>query len=257
MVTLEHTWFMTKRLLRNLSRQPWYIAFSLVQPMIYLLLFSALFRRVVELPGFHASSYITYLTPGIVVMSALFGAGWTGMGIIQDLDRGVLDRFLVAPTSRTSLIVGRLVQVAVVTVIQAVIIVAIGLLVGARFDGGVLGVLVLVICGVLLGAPFGALSIGMSLLARKEESVIAAVNFVLLPLTFLSSVFMAQNLMPGWMQTLARFNPLNWSVEAAREAVGASTDWGFVLARLGYLVVLTIVCAWLAMRAFRTYQRSV
>src|SRR5579884_2303864 len=102
MTTLKHTVYLTRRLLRNLMRQPWYIAFMLFQPMIYLLLFSSLFKRVVEIPGFHSKSYITYLAPGIVIMSALFGAGWSGMGVITDLDRGVLDRFLVAPTSRVA-----------------------------------------------------------------------------------------------------------------------------------------------------------
>ena len=204
-----HTWYLTLRQLRNLSRQPWYIAFTLVQPVIYLLLFGSLFQRVAELPGFEAGSYVTFLTPGIVVMSALFNAGWSGASMIEDLDRGVLDRFLVSPASRVALIAGRLVQLAAVTVIQSVIIVGFGLIVGARFAGGLPGVVVLIACAVLLAAPFGALSNGIALLARRQESVIGAVNFLLMPLTFLSSVFMAPDLMPEWMQGVARFNPAN------------------------------------------------
>ncbi|MBX5493270.1 MAG: ABC transporter permease, partial [Chloroflexi bacterium] len=154
--TFNHTVYMALRHLRSLARQPWYIAFSLVQPIIYLLLFGALFQKVAELPGFGADSYITFLTPGVVIMSALFGAGWSGMGIVNDLDRGVLDRFLVTPASRVALIAGRLVQVAVVTVIQSSIIVGLGLIVGARFAGGPLGVIALIACAVLLTLPFGA-----------------------------------------------------------------------------------------------------
>lgn len=255
--TFNHTRYMTLRHLRSLARQPLYIAFSLVQPIIYLLLFGALFQKVAELPGFGASSYITFLTPGVVIMSALFGAGWSGMGIVNDLDRGVLDRFLVTPASRVALIAGRLVQVATVTVIQSSIIVGLGLIVGARFAGGPLGVIALIACAVLLAAPFAALSIGMALLARKGESVIGAVNFILLPLTFLSSVFMARGLMPAWMQTIARFNPVNWAVDAARSALASGADWEIVLTRVGLLLALAIVCTWLSMRAFRTYQRSV
>jgi ABC-2 type transport system permease protein len=255
--TFNHTVYMALRHLRSLARQPWYIAFSLGQPIIYLLLFGALFQKVAELPGFGADSYITFLTPGVVIMSALFGAGWSGMGIVNDLDRGVLDRFLVTPVSRVALIAGRLVQVAVVTVIQSSIIVGLGLILGARFAGGPLGVIALIACAVLLTLPFGALSIGMALLARKEESVIGAVNFLLLPLTFLSSVFMARGLMPAWMQTVARFNPVNWAVDAARAALASEADWGLVFSRVGFLLALAIVCTWLAMRAFRTYQRSV
>ncbi len=97
----------------------------------------------------------------------------------------------------------------------------------------------------------------MALLARKGESVIGAVNFILLPLTFLSSVFMARGLMPAWMQTIARFNPVNWAVDAARVALASGADWALVLTRVGLLLALAIVCTWLAMRAFRTYQHSV
>lgn len=254
---IAHSWYMTMRHLRNLARQPWYIAFTLVQPAIYLLLFGALFRRVVELPGFGSGSYITFLTPGVVVMSALFSAGWTGMSVIQDLDRGVLDRFLASPVSRGALILGRLAQLAVVTIIQSAIIILLGLAIGARFSGGVLGIVALIASAVLLATFFGALSIGMALLARKEESVIGAVNFVLLPLTFLSSVFMAPSLIPGWMQQVARFNPANWAALAGREATLAQVDWGLVLAQLGYLLVFAMLAAWLATRAFRAYQRSV
>jgi ABC-2 type transport system permease protein len=252
-----HSGFMAMRHLRNLMRQPWYIAFTLVQPIIYLLLFGELFKRVVEIPGFGAGSYIVFLTPGIVVMTALFSAGWNGMTIVQDLDRGVMDRFLIAPTSRVALIAGQLIQLAVIVIIQSLIIIGLGLLRGADFPGGVPGVIVLIGSSILLAAPFGALSNALALLVRQEESVIAGVNFVLLPLTFLSAVFMAQNLMPSWMQSVARFNPVNWAVQAARSALGAHTDWTYVLIRLGWLFALTVACAWIATLAFRAYQRSV
>jgi len=80
---------------------------------------------------------------------------------------------------------------------------------------------------------------------------------VLLPLTFLSSGFMQQSLAPGWIQDVARYNPVNWAVQAGREALGASVDWGLVLPRAGWLLAFALACAWLATRAFRTYQRAV
>jgi ABC-2 type transport system permease protein len=97
----------------------------------------------------------------------------------------------------------------------------------------------------------------MALLARKEETVIAASNFVLLPLTFLSSAFMQRDLMPGWIQTVARYNPVEWTIQAGREALTASPDWTLVLTRTGLLAALCLTCTWLATRAFRTYQRSI
>ena len=212
------TWFMTQRHLRNLFRQPAWIVISLVQPIVWLLLYGALFRKIVEIPGFGAGSYIDFLTPGIVVMTCLFSAGWSGMGLIDDIDRGVVDRFLVSPASRGSLISGRLVQGAIVGVIQSAIIIVLGLIIGAQYPGGIAGIVALTICAVLLGTSIGALSNAVALLSRKEETMIAVSNFVLLPLVFLSSVFMAQALMPGWMQGVARYNPVNWAVDAG--AVG-------------------------------------
>lgn len=259
MKTLVDTWFIAGRHLRNFSRQPWYIAFSLVQPIVYLLLFGALFQRVVDLPGFDTGSYATYLTPGIVAMSAVFTGGWLGVGIVSDLERGVLDRFLVSPVSRAALIIGLLVQSAVVAVIQAVILIGLGLLVGARFSGGAAQVAMLIGAAILLMAIFGALSSAVALVIRKEESIIGVVQFLLLPLTFISSVFMAPALMPGWMRQFARFNPLNWAVEIGRGPLGAdaSIDWSLIATRGSALVALAVVAIWLATRAFGPYQRSI
>lgn len=253
---LVHTWFMTLRLLRALLRQPWWIAISLVQPLTYLVLYAQVFARVVELPGFNARNYSTFVTPGIVVMMALFGGGWNGMGTIMEIDRGVMDRFLVSPISRVAIVGGRLGQMSIITLVQAGILLGLGMLLGARFDGGLRGLAVLMICGVLVALPFGALSNAMALVVRRQESVIGASNFVLLPLTFLSPVFMAPGLMPPWIQRLARFNPVTWSVEASRSALSASPDWRFIGARIASLVLLSVASGWVAVRAFRSYQRS-
>jgi ABC-2 type transport system permease protein len=210
--TLTHSWFMTwcmsARHLRNLARQPWWIAITLVQPVIWLLLFGAVFKATADIPGFVADSHVDFLTPGIVVMTAAFAGGWAGMGVIEDLNRGVIDRFLIA-------------------------------------------------CSALLGGSLGALSNGMALLARKEETAIAASTFVLLPQTFLSSAFMQRDLVPGWIQSVARYNPVEWTVQAGREALTATPDWGLVLSRAALLAILCAVCTWLATRAFHTYQRSI
>jgi ABC-2 type transport system permease protein len=256
MTTLMHLLFLTQRQLRALLRQPWYIAFTIVQPVIWLVLYGQLFQRVVELPGFHGESYISFLTPGVIIMTALFSGGWNGMGTIVEIERGVMDRFLVSPASRVALIGGRLAALAVVSIVQSVLLIALGLLLGARLGGGALGVATLLAGGVLLAVPFGALSNALALTVRKQESVIGASNFLLLPLTFLSPVYMAKDLMPGWIRTVTRFNPVTWSVDAAREALKPQADWAAVLARIACLVLFALASAALATRAFRTYQRS-
>lgn len=257
MTTVAHSWFMTQRQLRALSRQPWYIAINLVQPVIWLLIFGQLFKRIIEIPGFTATSYITFLTPAVVVMTALFAGGWAGMGFIEDLDRGVMNRFLVSPTRRGAILAGRMGFQAVLTTVQSLLIVLLGLAVGARFAGGIAGVAVLVVSGVLISASFAALSTALALMLRRAESVIAAVQFVAMPLVFLSSGFMAANLAPTWIQAAAAYNPVNWAVVASRTALAENVDWGLVAGRGAYLLVFTVVCGMAAVRAFRSYQRSV
>ncbi len=256
MKALADSWFLTIRDLTHLLRQPIFVALTLVQPIIWLVLYGQLFGRIVELPGFHATSYIDFLTPGIVVMSALFSSGWTGMGSINDINRGVMDRFLVSPVKRPAIILSRLLTQSIITVIQSLVLFGIGALLGARYSGGVLGLIVLLIAAVLVGIPFAALSTALALAVQKEESVIGAVNFILLPLTFLSPLFMAQGLMPHWIQAVSQLNPVNWSVEAGRAALAGSPDWSFVLSRLGLLAVFSVVCTWLANSAFSAYRKS-
>lgn len=256
MTPLRDTWYVTGRHLRNFSRQPWYIALTLAQPIIYLLLFGALFKRIVELPGFANQSYLTYLTPGIVAVSALYAGGWLGVALVTDLERGVLDRFLVSPISRTALIAGRLIQTALVTVIQSLILIGLGWLVGARFPGGAAQIGSMIVAGMLLTAGFGALSCATALVIRQQESIIGMNQMLLLPMTFVSTIFIARELMPGWMQQIARINPLDWAVEASRVADGAGIDWSLIFSRGGLLLALAIVATWLATRSFRVYQRA-
>jgi ABC-2 type transport system permease protein len=257
MTLVRQTLYMTVRHLRELWRQPWFVAVTLVQPVIWLLLFGALFKRVIEIPGFHAHSYIAFLAPGVVVMTAMFNSAWSGMALIEDINRGVTSRFLVSPVRREALIAGRIVKEAVVVVIQSLIIVGLALIVGASFAGGPAGVAALFVLSALLGAMFGALSNAFALIMRQEEALIGAVQFIVLPLTFLSSTFLASNLMPRWIQHVSDFNPVNWAVIAGRTATSAHPDWGLAASRAGFLVALLAACLVFATRAFRSYQRSV
>ncbi len=257
MKAAQDSWFMTGRHVRALLRQPWWIAVTLVQPIIWLLLFGALFKNVVEIPGFASNSYIQLLTPGVIVMTAFFSAGWGGMAMIDDLERGVVDRFLISPVTRPALIFGRILQNSLGIVVQALIIVVLSLILGADFPNGVWGIAILIGIAVLVGAGFGALSNGTALLVRREESLIGLMQFLLLPLTFLSGAFMQLSLAPQWIQTIAKFNPVNWAVEAGRSAAMQSADWSLILSRTALLIGFVAVCVLFATRAFRTYQRSV
>jgi ABC-2 type transport system permease protein len=257
MTPLRHTWQVTLRYMRALFRQPAWIGITLVQPMIWLLLFGALFKSVSKIPGFHGGSYVEFLTPGLIVMLAISSAGWSGMGYIEDMGAGVMDRFLVSPIWRGALNAGSVVQQVLIIVLQSVIVASLSLAVGGSFPGGVGGVVVLIAIAALLGASFASLSNALALVVRERESLIGAVTSVVLPLTFLSTAFQQQTLVPHWIRTIARYNPVNWAVQAGRSAAGHDTDWGLVASRAGLLAALLLLSAWLATRAFRAYQRSI
>ena len=256
MTSTRHTAQFTLRHLRALWRQPAYMMMTLAQPLIWLLLFSQLFSRVAQIPGFGTGSYLTYLVPGLVVMTALMSAGWSGMTFIEDIDRGVMDRLLVSPVWRGSLNIGLLVQGACITVVQSSVLVGIAVLMGARFGGGFAGVAAMVGIAVLLGGAFSALSNGFALVARQRESLIGMVTMLTLPLTFLSSVFMQPALLPSWIRNVSRYNPVNWAAEAARATTQASPDWANAGTHAVMLLAVLLVCMMLATMSFRTYQRS-
>jgi ABC-2 type transport system permease protein len=256
MTAVRQTWQVTLRGVRVLMRQPAYLGITLMQPIIWLLLFGALFKAVTRIPGFHGGSYINYLTPGVVVMLAVSSAGWTGMGLIEDINGGVMDRMLASPVWRGALNAGSVLHSVLTVVLQTVLIVVLALALGADYRGGVGGVLVLLVVAALLAAAFASLSNGIAVLARQRETLIGAVSFVLLPLTFLSSALMQQSLVPVWIRDASKFNPVNWAVEAGRSAAMDKLHWGLVAGRVGLLAALAALCAVFATRAFGAYQRS-
>jgi ABC-2 type transport system permease protein len=255
---LTHTALLTGRQLRAFGRNPAYLIINLIQPIIWLLLFGQLFESVVEIPGFTGGDdYLVFLTPGIVMMMALFGSAWAGTTYIQDMERGVMDRFLTSPTSRGGLIVATMLYQAVLTVLQTLVVLGVAWLAGGRFEGGVGGILVLLLAAVLLTFVFAAFSDAIALLARQQTALIAISQLISFPLMFLSSAIMDTRLAPDWVADVALFNPVEWAVAAGREALKSSPDWVSIWAHLGLLAALVVVMTALATTAFRAYQRSV
>jgi len=156
---LSDTWFLIARQARNLLREPIWIALLLIQPMVWLVLYSQLFTKLPTLGGFGTTSYITFLMPGIVVMNAFFGATWSGMSMIDDLDRKVVERFLATPASRLAIVLSQIVRSAITAAIQAVIILVVALVLGARVHSGFVGWLTIILAAVQHGtgraAAFG------------------------------------------------------------------------------------------------------
>lgn len=254
---LRQAWvILTQRYLRQLYRVPVVIFMTLVQPIIWLLLFGALFKKVAEIPGFGGGDYITYLTPGVVIMTAMFSASWTGMAYIEDMQTGVMDRFLTAPVGRGALTTAMLAYQGLTTVVQSAIIIAIGWGTGATFPGGIAGIAALIAVSVLIAVAMAGISNWFALLTKQREALIGASTTLVLPLTFLSGAFLSLHLVPGWIADVARFNPVNWAASAGRIAIEAHPAWTTVGSYAGFLAIAVAITAAAATRAFRSYQRA-
>jgi ABC-2 type transport system permease protein len=257
----RHGVLLTARGVRTLLRQPAYAAITLIQPVIWLLLFGQLFKSVVHIPGFHTASgsYLEFITPGVILMTALFSSGWAGTVYIEDMDRGVMDRLLASPVRRGAMMIGTLAYQGLTTIVQSLIVFAIAYAAGARFPGGpggIAGIAITLLAAVLMSVIIASFSNAIALLVRQQEALIGISQFIVLPLQFLSSAIMDTRLSPAWVRHVARYNPVDWAVVASRQALSHGTEWSAVWPRLGLLVALAALMAWLATRAFGTYQRS-
>lgn len=253
---LRHAALLTQRHLRTFGRMPIVLVMNLVQPMMWLLLFGALFRGVVALDGFGDDSFLEFLTPGVVMMMTLFASAWSGTVFVQDADRGVLDRFLASPTSRGALIVSSLAFQSVLAIVQSLVVLAVAWLAGARFDGGPAGVLLLLLGVVLLTTALSSVSDAIALLTGTQEAMLGVSQLVNTPLLFVSSAIMSTATSAPWVAGVARFNPFEWAVVVGREALSDDRDLGRLWGHVGLLAALAVVLTWLATRAFRARQRA-
>ena len=241
-------------------RQPAYIVVAIAQPLIWLVFVNGVFRQVVQLRGFPAHDYVAYLTPGVAAMSALFSGAINGTGMLRDIQHGVVDQLLTLPTRRIALIAGRLSLQLAITLAQTTAVICVAWGIGAHFANGLTGIAVLYGMTMALGVGFAALSNGCALLLRSPESFSAIMNFILLPITFLSTAFMPEGAVAHWIAAVARYNPLNWAAAAGRIAITSGTagtpDWMSVVRLGSYLLIFAVCCTIFSAYALDSYRRA-
>jgi ABC-2 type transport system permease protein len=200
------------RELRPMLRNPFTMVFSMVQPLVFLALFAPLLP---DLPETGGASALQWFVPGIVVMSCLFGTSMTGSNLLYEIQTGSHERMLVTPLRRPALLIGRALKEIVPVVAQAALIVAVCIPFGFELHlaGALLGVLIL--AAFCLG--LGALSYTLALASKNQEWLFWTVQQTLLfPLLLLAGMLLPIEGGPGWLQTLSRFNPLTYVVDAER-----------------------------------------
>lgn len=238
----------TKRNLLKYPRVPALLAFSTIQPVMFVLLFVFVFGGAIQIPG---TSYVDFLIPGIMVQTSLFGSTQTGIGIATDMNLGMVDRFRSLPMARSAVLVGRTLSDSVRNLFVVLLMVVVGSLVGFRFHAGFIPALGAVAIAVLFGFTFSWISANIGLWVKEVESAQAASFIWIFPLTFASSAFVPVATMPGWLQAWAKFNPVTNAVDAIRALVLGGPTATPVLRSVVWIIVLLLVFVPLAIRQYR------
>jgi ABC transporter DrrB family efflux protein len=241
------TLVVTRRNLRHFIRQPQLLIFSTVQPIMFVLLFTYVFGGAIgrALPGV---SYIDFLLPGIWVQSVSFRATQTAVGLAEDLERGVVDRFRSMPMARSAVLAGRTLADLVRNVLIIGLMIVVGYVIGFRFSGGLLSAFAAIAIVAGFGLALSWIFAFVALTVRGAEAAQSAGFVAIFPLVFASSVFVPVNSMPDWLQAFAKISPVTLTADAARGfALGLSTSGSLpgALAWIGGLLAVFVpLCVW-------------
>ncbi len=201
-------------------RNPMWLFFGLFQPIVYLVLFSPFLSGIASAPGFPGGSAIQFFAPGLLIMNVLFGAGFAGFGLIDQLRSGFIERIRVTPVSRLAVVIGLVLRSPIVLLVQSVILVITALFFG--LDIHPLGALILAILLTLIGITMASFSYVIALLVKEEGALAAITNFFTLPLMILSGIMLPVSFAPPLIQKIAKFDPFAYGVDAARALMNGS-----------------------------------
>lgn len=211
--TLSDTRIMIWRSLLRYVRLPQLLIFSTIQPVMFLLLFAYVFGGAIKTPG---SNYINYLLPGIFVQTAVFGAIQTGVGLAEDLTKGLIDRFRSLPMSRAAVLAGRTISDMLRNVFVVILMTIVGFLIGFRLQEGIGRALLAFLIIIFFGFTFSWIAATIGLLVKNVETAQVAGFIWVFPLVFASSIFVPVQNMPAGLRHFAENSPITATVNTVR-----------------------------------------
>jgi ABC transporter DrrB family efflux protein len=245
---VRHALSIMRRNLLHIRSDPEQIVGMTVQPLMFLVLFVYVFGGAI---AGSSRQYLQFALPGILVQGIAFTGFPTALGLNNDFQKGLIDRFRSLPISRSAVVSGRILADAVRVVWGVLIIVGFGMLIGFRFHGGLVGAIggfaFVSLFGVVMCWPMAFIGIA----AKTPEAVNTGAFLIILPLTFASSVFAPPASMPGWLQTFVNVNPITKVVDTARGLMLGGSVAKPLWQALAWLVVITAVFAPLATHRYR------
>lgn len=229
-------------------RQPELLVFSTIQPVTFVLLFRYVFGRAINVPGL---SYVNFLMAGIFVQTTAFASTATGVGLAEDLSKGIVDRFRSLPMARSAVLAGRTLGDLVRMVGVVLIMTVVGLAVGLR-PSSVSGLVGAILLPALFGFAFSWVSALIGLVVKDVETANVAGFIWLFPLTFASSAFVPLASMPGWLQAFAKLTPVTPTVDAVRALLNDGLPLRApLLESLAWIVAILVVFSTLSVRRYR------
>jgi ABC transporter DrrB family efflux protein len=247
--TIADSRVMAGRQLRKILRRPMFVVYLFVQPVIFVLLFRYVFGGAINTGRV---SYVDYLMPGIIVMTATFGALTTGLGLTEDMAAGVVDRFRSLPIARSAVLIGRTAADLATNLVSLIVMLLIGLAVGFRPSQPIYEVVLAFALVLAFAYVFSWISAFVGIAVRNPETA-QSVGFIwVFPLVFASSAFVPTATMPGVVHAFADINPVTLVVNAARDlTIGHGHALTPVLGTLAWLAGLLAIFVPLSVRAFR------
>jgi ABC-2 type transport system permease protein/oleandomycin transport system permease protein len=241
---------MTWRNLLTYVRLPQLLVFSTIQPIMLVLLFRYVFGKSINLSD-PSVDYVDYLMPGVFVQATVFGALGTGVGLAEDLNKGLVERFRSLPMARSAVLAGRTIADATRNAFVLVLMTGVGLLVGFRIHGGVPAYLAALALVLLFTFALSWMAATVGLGASNGEAAQAALFPLVFPLVFASSAFVDTSFMPGWLQAFANHQPVTVTIDAARNLVLDQPVGWSVVGSIAWSLGLIAVFGPLAVRRYR------
>src|SRR3954451_13752647 len=235
MKLLRDTWLIFRRSLVLTMRQPTWVVFGMMLPVLYLVLFGPLLEGAVKQAGAGTNAF-NWFVPGLLIQVALFGTAFGGFGLIAELRYGVVERMRVTPMSRAAMLLGRSLRDVTILLFQALIMIALAIPFWLHLD--IAGVVVTLGLLALIGLVVAPLSYAAALILKSEDAFAPLVQSLVMPLLLLSGILLPMALAPDWLRLLSNLNPLTHATDAARALF--NSDWGNPEIRIGVAITAAL-----------------
>ncbi|MFE7742826.1 ABC transporter permease [Nocardia sp. NPDC057455] len=249
-----------KRNVIKIKRVPDVLIFSTLSPIMFVLLFAYVFGAAIDVPGL-SGGYREFLIAGIFAQTVVFGATFTGAGLAEDMQKGIIDRFRSLPMASSAVLVGRTISDVVINVVSLTVMSLTGLVVGWRIRGSFLDAVLAYILLLLFAYAVSWIMAVVGLLVRAPEVFNNASFMVIFPLTFIANTFVPSDKLPTVLRVIAEWNPVSALTQATRDLFGntspiapTSDSWPLrhpVITSLVWVVVIMVVFVPLALRQYK------